>query len=109
MGLLPEYAAVSGSVTLGGRELLGLGDEEMSGIRGREIGMIFQDPMSSLTPIFTVGSQIVEPLPYPDAVFVSRCPLHVTLAEAERSRCRGERPTLTGPDRSDHRNACHYR
>jgi peptide/nickel transport system ATP-binding protein len=40
---------------------------------------------------------------------VSRCPLHVTLAEAERSRCRSERPALTGPDGSDHRNACHYR
>jgi peptide/nickel transport system ATP-binding protein len=62
MGLLPEYAAVSGSVTLGGRELLGLDDEEMSAIRGRDIGMVFQDPMSSLTPIFTVGSQIVEAL-----------------------------------------------
>jgi peptide/nickel transport system ATP-binding protein len=62
MGLLPEYAAVSGSVTLDGRELLGLGDAEMSAIRGREIGMVFQDPMSSLTPIFTVGSQIVEAL-----------------------------------------------
>jgi peptide/nickel transport system ATP-binding protein len=62
MGLLPEYAAVSGSVTLDGRELLGLDDKEMSAIRGREIGMVFQDPMSSLTPIFTVGSQIVEAL-----------------------------------------------
>ena len=62
MGLLPEYAAVSGSITLDGRELLGLDDDEMSTIRGRDIGMIFQDPLSSLTPIFTVGSQIVEAL-----------------------------------------------
>jgi peptide/nickel transport system ATP-binding protein len=62
MGLLPEYAAVSGSVRLDGRELLGLDDKEMSAIRGRDIGMVFQDPMSSLTPIFSVGSQIVEAL-----------------------------------------------
>ncbi|MGH3990949.1 MAG: oligopeptide/dipeptide ABC transporter ATP-binding protein, partial [Pseudonocardiaceae bacterium] len=62
MGLLPDYAAVSGSVTLGGRELLELDDRMMSDIRGRELGMIFQDPLSSLTPIFTVGRQIVEAL-----------------------------------------------
>ncbi|MGQ0719730.1 MAG: dipeptide ABC transporter ATP-binding protein [Pseudonocardiales bacterium] len=62
MGLLPDYAAVSGSVTVGGRELLELDDPTMSEIRGRELGMIFQDPLSSLTPIFTVGRQIVEAL-----------------------------------------------
>ncbi|MGI9004011.1 MAG: dipeptide ABC transporter ATP-binding protein [Pseudonocardia sp.] len=62
MGLLPGYAAVSGSVTLSGRELLKLNDRTMSEIRGRELGMIFQDPLSSLTPIFTVGHQIVEAL-----------------------------------------------
>ena len=62
MGLLPEYAAVRGSITLGGRELLDLDDRQLSKIRGREIGMIFQDPLSSLTPIFTVGRQIVEAL-----------------------------------------------
>jgi peptide/nickel transport system ATP-binding protein len=62
MGLLPDYAAVSGSITLSGRELLGQDDGEMSRVRGREMGMIFQDPLSSLTPIFTVGRQIVEAL-----------------------------------------------
>ena len=62
MGLLPDYAAVSGSVSLGGRELLELDDRTMSDIRGQELGMIFQDPLSSLTPIFTVGRQIVEAL-----------------------------------------------
>jgi peptide/nickel transport system ATP-binding protein len=62
MGLLPEYAAVSGSITLNGRELLGLNDRQLSTIRGRELGMIFQDPMSSLTPIFSVGRQLVEAL-----------------------------------------------
>jgi peptide/nickel transport system ATP-binding protein len=62
MGLLPEYASVCGSINLDGRELLGLDDERMSRIRGRDIGMIFQDPLSSLTPIFTVGRQIAEAL-----------------------------------------------
>ncbi|PRQ12556.1 peptide ABC transporter ATP-binding protein [Corynebacterium sp. 13CS0277] len=60
MGLLPTYANITGSVELSGREILGLSDEKMSKIRGNEIGMIFQDPLSSLTPVFDVGSQIVE-------------------------------------------------
>ena len=60
IGLLPEYAEVSGSVRLGGRELLGLSDAEMSQIRGRRIGTVFQDPMSALTPVYTVGDQIAE-------------------------------------------------
>lgn len=60
IGLLPEYADVSGSVRLGGAELLGLGDTEMSHIRGNRIGTVFQDPMSALTPVYTVGDQIAE-------------------------------------------------
>jgi peptide/nickel transport system ATP-binding protein len=53
---------VTGSIRLGGRQLLGLDDKRMSAVRGREIGMIFQDPLSSLTPIFSVGRQISEAL-----------------------------------------------
>jgi peptide/nickel transport system ATP-binding protein len=60
IGLLPEYAAVSGSVRLAGQELLGLSDTEMSEIRGLRIGTVFQDPMSALTPVYTVGDQIAE-------------------------------------------------
>ncbi|HEU4361842.1 MAG TPA: ABC transporter ATP-binding protein [Mycobacterium sp.] len=60
VGLLPEYAQVSGSVRLHGDELLGLGDKAMSRIRGRAIGTVFQDPMSALTPVYTVGDQIAE-------------------------------------------------
>ncbi|CDO05538.1 ABC transporter ATP-binding protein [Mycolicibacterium cosmeticum] len=62
IGLLPEYAEVGGSVRLHGTELLGLGDDEMSRIRGRSIGTVFQDPMSALTPVYTVGDQIAEAL-----------------------------------------------
>ena len=60
IGLLPEYASVSGSAVLDGRELLGMPDEDMSKIRGRRIGTVFQDPMSALTPVYTVGDQIAE-------------------------------------------------
>lgn len=61
-GLLPEHAEVAGSVRLDGTELLGLSDAEMSKIRGRRIGTVFQDPMSALTPVYTVGDQIAEAL-----------------------------------------------
>ena len=60
IGLLPEYATVSGSARLDGRELLGMPDGEMSAIRGARIGTVFQDPMSALTPVYTVGDQIAE-------------------------------------------------
>ena len=60
VGLLPEYADVSGSVRLHGEELLGLSDNAMSRIRGKAIGTVFQDPMSALTPVYTIGAQIAE-------------------------------------------------
>ncbi len=60
VGLLPEHTDVSGSVRLHGEELLGLSDQAMSGIRGKSIGTVFQDPMSALTPVYTVGDQIAE-------------------------------------------------
>ncbi|KLO30649.1 dipeptide ABC transporter ATP-binding protein [Mycobacterium haemophilum] len=60
VGLLPEYAKVRGSVRLHGTELVGLADEAMSRFRGKAIGTVFQDPMSALTPVYTVGDQIAE-------------------------------------------------
>ena len=60
MGLLPRGARVSGSIRLLGEELLGRTDEEMSRIRGRTVSMIFQDPLTSLNPVYTVGHQIAE-------------------------------------------------
>jgi len=60
VGLLPEHADVSGSVRLHGDELLGLPDQAMSRIRGKSIGTVFQDPMSALTPVYTIGDQIAE-------------------------------------------------
>ena len=62
MGLLPSNAKVTGSVKLSGRELLGQDDREMSRIRGKNLAMIFQEPLSALTPVYTVGQQVVEAL-----------------------------------------------
>ncbi|OBH66941.1 peptide ABC transporter ATP-binding protein [Mycobacterium intracellulare] len=60
VGLLPGYARVRGSVRLHDTELLGLDDDAMSRLRGKTVGMVFQDPMSALTPVYTVGDQIAE-------------------------------------------------
>ncbi len=60
MGLHPRSTRISGSITLHGDELLGRGDEELSQLRGESIAMIFQDPLSALTPVYSVGDQIVE-------------------------------------------------
>ncbi len=62
MGLLPEQARVGGSIRLRGRELIGLGDKELSRLRGSAVSMVFQDPLSALTPVFRVGDQIAEAL-----------------------------------------------
>ena len=63
MGLIPVPPAVdTGSIRFGGRELLGLKRSEMNKVRGGEIGMVFQDPMSSLNPVHPVGKQIAEAL-----------------------------------------------
>jgi len=62
MGLLGPEAEIFGSVQLRGRELLGLREREMRRIRGRDIAMVFQDAMTSLDPVFTVGNQIIEAL-----------------------------------------------
>ncbi|TAA60038.1 ABC transporter ATP-binding protein [Shinella sp. JR1-6] len=61
MRLLPKYASrIEGKVVFGGRDLLALGEEEMRKVRGNDISMIFQEPMTSLNPIFPIGKQIAE-------------------------------------------------
>ncbi|MDO5049467.1 MAG: ABC transporter ATP-binding protein [Actinomycetaceae bacterium] len=62
MGLLDESARVSGSVKLHGTEILGKSDAWMSQIRGKKVAMVFQDPLSALTPVYTIGDQIIEAL-----------------------------------------------
>ena len=60
LGLLGTAAHVEGSVRFRGRELIGLPERELRALRGGQIAMVFQDPMTALTPVFTVGAQIVE-------------------------------------------------
>ena len=93
IGLLPEYAEVSGSVRLGGAELLGMSDADLSRIRGARIGTVFQDPMSALTPVYTVGDQIAE------AITVH----HRQVSKAEARRRAVELMDLVGIDRAETR------
>ncbi|MGW4486952.1 ABC transporter ATP-binding protein [Amycolatopsis sp. NPDC004368] len=60
MGLLPRTAKISGSIRFGGVELLKAGEKELNKVRGKGIAMVFQDPMTSLNPVYTVGDQIAE-------------------------------------------------
>uniref|UniRef100_A0AAU3GMU7 ABC transporter ATP-binding protein n=1 Tax=Streptomyces sp. NBC_01401 TaxID=2903854 RepID=A0AAU3GMU7_9ACTN len=62
MGLLPPTARVGGSIRLGGRELVGASEKELRKVRGKDIAMIFQEPMTSLNPVLTIGRQIGEVL-----------------------------------------------
>ena len=62
MGLLDENARVAGSIVYDGQELIGKSDKQLSMIRGNGMSMVFQDPLTSLTPVFTIGDQLIEAL-----------------------------------------------
>ena len=62
MGLLPERARVSGSISLQGQELVGLPEPQLCQLRGARMAMIFQEPMTALNPLHPIWKQIAEPL-----------------------------------------------
>ncbi|MGN1070163.1 MAG: ABC transporter ATP-binding protein, partial [Candidatus Fimadaptatus sp.] len=63
MGLLPVNAHVSAqSIMFDGRELMNMDEKAKRKMHGSEIGMVFQDPMTSLNPLYTIGSQLMEPI-----------------------------------------------
>ncbi|GAA4665604.1 ABC transporter ATP-binding protein [Frondihabitans cladoniiphilus] len=61
IGLAPDEATITGSVVLDGTEILGLPERALARIRGSRIGSVFQDPLTSLNPLHTIGRQIAEP------------------------------------------------
>lgn len=73
MGLLPDTARVSGSIIAGGTQLVGAGESVMADLRGRYMGMVFQNPTAALNPVLTVARQIALPLR-----------LHYDLSDEER-------------------------
>ena len=60
MGLLPRGLSAAGSVVLDGQELVGLSDRRMRPLRGKVVSMVFQEPMTALDPLMTVGRQVAE-------------------------------------------------
>ena len=64
MRLLPEHSSEfkNGQILFNGKDLTKLTEKEMQKIRGKDISMIFQDPMTSLNPTMTIGKQIMEPI-----------------------------------------------
>lgn len=62
MGLLPEHAQVTGSIRLDGAELLQQSERQMCALRGNRMSMVFQEPMSALNPVHSIGRQVSEPL-----------------------------------------------
>ena len=95
IGLLPSNARATGSVVLRGTEIVGLPSAKLRHIRGRDIGMVFQEPMSALNPVLTIGFQIVEALRAHDGA--------VTVAEAkERAKELLEMVDLPDPEKAFH-------
>jgi oligopeptide/dipeptide ABC transporter ATP-binding protein len=62
LGLLPPRAAAGGSIRFEGREMLGLAEPELRKLRGARIGVVYQDPLSAMNPVWPVGEQIAEVL-----------------------------------------------
>ena len=89
MGLLPERAVAHGAVRLDGSDLLTTDEDALCRVRGRRIGMVFQEPMTALNPLRSIGNQIAEPL---------RLHLRLSRAEAEgRARALLDRVGLPAP------------
>ena len=62
LGLTPQNGRVAGSAKLGGRELIGISEGKLRSIRGKDVAVIFQEPMTALNPVYTIGFQIAESL-----------------------------------------------
>ena len=77
MGLLPDSASVTGSLRFEGRQLVGLPETDWCQLRGNRMAMVFQEPMTALNPLHTIGRQIAESLR-----------LHRGLDEIGRASCR---------------------
>ncbi|MDP9494819.1 MAG: ABC transporter ATP-binding protein [Actinomycetota bacterium] len=60
MGLLPKRAIITGSIRIGGQELVGASPDDVRKVRGKRVAMIFQDPLTALNPVHRVGAQVVE-------------------------------------------------
>ena len=67
MGLLPQTASISGHIDFMGNDMFAMNDRQLSTLRGDKISMVFQDPLSALTPVYTIGDQVAEAIRLHDA------------------------------------------
>jgi ABC-type microcin C transport system duplicated ATPase subunit YejF len=105
MGLLPGSAQITGSVKFRGRELLGLNDRQMSVVRGKQVAMVFQDPMTSLDPVYKIGVQIAETVRQHDKSLSRNAPGRARSTCSSSSASPTRRPGST-PTRTSSPAAC---
>ncbi len=95
LGLLPPNARVSGSIKLLGRELQGIPEAELRQVRGNQIAVIFQEPMTALNPVYTIGFQIMEALRSHFDLAAGGGRASARSSSCARSRCQTRRPRST--------------
>ena len=96
---LVHNARITGRADFAGRDLLGLPERELLGVRGREIAMIFQEPMTALNPLYTVGNQIAEVLQLKQGAVAARSASsgHSVVGGHRNPRARAARRCLPAP------------
>ncbi|MBT9384087.1 ABC transporter ATP-binding protein [Pseudooceanicola sp. CBS1P-1] len=87
MRLLPEGAEASGQVTLDGQPILSRSEAQMCALRGRDIGMVFQEPMTALNPLKTIGDQVAETI-----LIHEKIPKRAAMIRAAKALARAELP-----------------
>ncbi|WP_422384530.1 ABC transporter ATP-binding protein [Roseibium album] len=85
--LLPNGADLSGNISLAGQDILSCSEQQLCGIRGRDVGMVFQEPMTALNPLQTIGAQVAETI-----LIHERVPKAEALARAAEALRRAELP-----------------
>ena len=88
MGLLASNGTISGEANYRGTNLIGLPKQQLNTIRGRKIAMIFQEPMTSLDPLYTIGNQLIEPIMHHQKIGwdAGQCPRHRNAEPGQDSR-----------------------
>jgi len=93
MGLQGKNAQISGEIWLGGQQLVGMDPNVKRKLRGSEVAMIFQDPLSSLHPFYRVGAQLIEAVQTHQSVSKSAARARAAPQAAWSRRCCRRRPT----------------
>ena len=91
MGLLPKSARITGNISFRGKNILQMSKNEQRSLRGRKIAMIFQDPMTAMNPVYTIGFQLAEAVLSHEVM-----PKKAAMARAEEMLASGRHPAAEG-------------